>query len=240
MYNKEMRRIQQRPLRRKKTDSQIVTYVVILILLIAFLMTFGLQLILNASRSIAGFGRSGDEVSQTTSEIIVAPVLYDVPDATNSARLALSGSSSGDGVITIYVNDESVEDIAVSETEPDFETVVTLTDDSNVIYAQFKDTRNRVKDSDSYTVELVKQKPTLEITSPADGSTTEDEEITVAGSTAQSNQVKVNGQPIVMNADGSFRHQIRLKEGENILTIVASDEAGNSELEEVRITYEKP
>jgi cytoskeletal protein RodZ len=228
----------QRPLRRKKTNSQIVTYVVLLILVIAFIMTFGVQIVLNASRFIAGFGSKNDDVIQTGSEVVVAPVLYDIPDATNSAKLAISGSSSGDGTVTVFVNDEAADELNVTQDEPDFETTVQLTKNTNQIYAQFKDLKNRVKDSETYVVEYAQEKPALEISSPADGSHTEDAEITVEGKTGENDRVKVNGEPVVMNADGSFSHKITLKQGENSITIVSTDDAGNSEEAVVKVTYE--
>ncbi len=233
-----MQRTAHRPLRRQKTNSQIVTYVVLLIITVAFIMTVGLQLVLAASRFIAGFGQKSDELNHASTEVVVPPVLYDLPDATNSAKLAINGTSSGDGTVTIFVNDESVEDITVDSSNPDFKTIVNLDQNENTIYAQFKDKKNRIKDSDTYTVEYVKEKPTLVINSPADGSHTLDSEITVSGSTGQNDRLKINGDPVVLNADGSFSYRLTLSQGENTIAVASTDDAGNIQEASIKVTYE--
>lgn len=233
-----MQRAVHRPLRRQKTNSQIVTYVVLLILTVAFIMTVGLQLVLAASRFIAGFSKKSDELNHISTEVVVPPVLYDLPDATNSAQLAINGTSSGDGTITIFVNDESVEDISVDSSNPDFKTIITLDQTDNNVYAQFKDSKNRIKDSDTYSVQYIKEKPTLIIDSPADGSHTLDSEITVSGSTGQNDRLKINGKPVVLNADGTFSYRLTLDQGENTINVASTDEAGNVQESSIKVTYE--
>src|SRR3989338_3406902 len=116
-----------RPLRRNNDSARNIGYLVVLILLIAFFMTFGLQVVLRVSSFIADLGRPHEtEQNNSTQEVVVSPVLYDIPDATNSAQLAISGSSSGNGTIKIFVNDEEAENMSVNGNEPDFSAIVDL------------------------------------------------------------------------------------------------------------------
>ena len=230
-----------RNFRRKPNSSQNIAYLVILILLIAFFMTFGLKLILGVSQFIAGFSNSSDTTSQTKDDniVIVAPELYDMPDATNSAQLAIYGTSSGKGTVYIYVNDEKATEVSVDENNQDFNATIDLDKDSNQIYAEFKDENGKIKDSDTFTVRYFRERPELTIDSPADGSTSQDQEITVSGKTSSDNQVKVNGQPVVLNADGSFRQTVQLNEGDNTIFVIATDIAGNFEEKQLKVTYQK-
>lgn len=217
-------------------------YIVILVLLVIFFMTFGLQLILGASRFIAGFDSTSGSNSTGNSNdtsVIVAPELYDIPDATSSAQLDITGRTNGSGTITIYVNDVESDSFEVDEDDPDFETTVRLNNGSNSIYAEYENEKGKIKDSDEYTVIYLKDKPTLDISSPSDGATYDKNEVTISGSVGDDINVKVNGRPVVVAADGSFRTNHSLSEGDNKITIIATDIAGNTTEEELTVKYEK-
>ena len=51
--------------------------------------------------------------------------------------------------------------------------------------------------------------------------------------------VTINGIPVILYADGTFSMALALNEGENIITVVATDAAGNTATKEVRITLDR-
>ncbi|HEX8122282.1 MAG TPA: hypothetical protein VF549_13555 [Solirubrobacteraceae bacterium] len=85
--------------------------------------------------------------------------------------------------------------------------------------------------------------PTLEITSPADGSTVTTPEIDVTGRSVDSEgapTVTVNDVPATVRADGPWSARVRLHPGRNMLTITADDGAGNRHVAAVFVDYLPP
>lgn len=80
----------------------------------------------------------------------------------------------------------------------------------------------------TFTVDTVS--PTLVITSPADGLKTNVNKVTVAGTTNDATStnvtITVNGVSVPVDSDGSFSYELTLENGENTITIIATDGAG--------------
>lgn len=81
-----------------------------------------------------------------------------------------------------------------------------------------------------FTVDTVA--PALNITSPTEGLTTNNSSITVSGTTNDVTSspvtVTVNGDSVTVQSNGSFSKTVTLVEGENTITIIATDSAGKS------------
>jgi hypothetical protein len=84
-------------------------------------------------------------------------------------------------------------------------------------------------------------KPSVAITSPANGSTSDTAAATVTGTASDPGGavtgVTVNGQAATVAADGTWSKALTLAPGENTITAVASDAAGNSSSASVKVTY---
>lgn len=112
--------------------------------------------------------------------------------------------------------------------------VAGLNDGTNHI--EFGATDNDGNDSVLSSVDFVisTKAPSLNITSPGEGVITNADSITVSGTTFAGmspvfiQSLTVNGEPIQISADGSFTYEYPLTEGENVITILATDSAGNS------------
>ena len=74
--------------------------------------------------------------------------------------------------------------------------------------------------------------PTLNVTSPAEGLVTNQSSLTVTGTTndvtSKPVTVTVNGASVTVNSDGSWSKTITLTNGNNTITIVATDRAGKT------------
>ena len=107
-----------------------------------------------------------------------------------------------------------------------------LGDGSHTIYINAKDHDGNaaVQKSVQFTVDTVA--PTLNISSPADNLKTNEDTVTVSGTTndATSSPVTltINGDPVTVQSNGSFSKVVNLTEGDNIITIIATDSAGKS------------
>jgi cytoskeletal protein RodZ len=67
----------------------------------------------------------------------------------------------------------------------------------------------------------IQRKPTIEIEFPENNYETDQENITLKGTTEKENSVEVNSDKITTNSDGEFEYEIQLKMGENIIEITA-------------------
>lgn len=105
-----------------------------------------------------------------------------------------------------------------------------LGDGSHTVYIDAKDHdgNSAVQKSVKFTVDTVA--PTLNVTSPTEGLKTNEDKVTVTGTTndATSSPVKVtvNGDNVTVQENGSFSKVVTLTEGENTITIIATDSAG--------------
>lgn len=105
-----------------------------------------------------------------------------------------------------------------------------LGDGSHTVYVTAKDHDGNaaVQKSVQFTVDTVA--PTLNVTSPTEGLKTNEDTVTVSGTTndATSSPVKVtvNGDAVTVQENGSFSKVVTLTEGENTITIIATDSAG--------------
>lgn len=74
--------------------------------------------------------------------------------------------------------------------------------------------------------------PTLNVAAPTDGLVTNSKTLTVSGVTNDETSspvtLTVNGEVVTVGADGSFSSTVTLAEGENTITIVATDSAGKT------------
>ncbi len=215
-------------------------YLIILVLLILFFMTIGFRLIINASIWLSGISNDSEVANEQSddSTFFLAPELLNFPDATNSARIKVSGRGTADTTLHIYVNDEEVETLDLDEDS--FDASLQLETGENKIYLETEDTKNKKsKDSEVYTIVVITEGPTLSIDSPIDGDTVDTDSINVLGETTPGVSLRINNSPVVVAGDGSFRKNLRLKEGENKISVRAIDLAGNEEEVEITIRYER-
>jgi RHS repeat-associated protein len=93
----------------------------------------------------------------------------------------------------------------------------------------------------SVTVNLDKTQPAITITSPVDGTLSTISTVTAIGQIYDSGSLvtaTINGSPVVLQTDGSFSHPVTLVEGLNILTIRATDNAGNTAESNLSVTLQ--
>jgi len=124
---------------------------------------------------------------------------------------------------------------------------VTAVAGSNTFYAWAKDAAGNVSavKSASVTVTIAPAAdttlPTLTISALANGSYTNKVTLNVSGNASDASGIKsvtVNDQPVIVNADGSFSHALTLAAGANNITTIATDNAGNQQIDTRTVTYD--
>jgi hypothetical protein len=83
--------------------------------------------------------------------------------------------------------------------------------------------------------------PTVAISAPANGSSTDNPAVTVTGTASDPGgavtSLKVNGDVVPVASDGTWSKALTLASGENTITAVAADAAGNSSTATAKVTY---
>lgn len=179
-----------------------------------------------------------DTVSDTTT---LAPPVLNIPfESTNSANLRISGYATPKTTVKIYIDDELK---STSQTLDDgtFQTnSLALNLGTNNIYGKVSDEKNH-QSLPSKTIKLTynSDKPKLDLNGPADNTQIKggDKKVTVSGSTDPDDSISVNGTTVIVNSDGSFSTTVNLNDGDNNLTVTATNSFGNITTVSRKVNY---
>ena len=169
------------------------------------------------------------------------PTFNPVSPYTKNSTVTITGFAEPAAEITLYINGiEKSKATTEAGGTFSFSGVVLPTEGKNVITATATDRASNVSQkSAELIVTLDKKPPTLTITKPKDGQAFSgtDTQIHVEGKTEAGTTVKVNEIQATVLADGIFKSTLVAKEGDNKITVVATDKAGNEKKVELSITY---
>ncbi len=224
--------------RREKNRLVYATFGIIA--LIVFLALFGLKILVGFSLLVDRI-RGGSPQTTQTESILVPPVLNPLPDAINTNELTVTGNGQEGMTLVLYVNGSEVKKMTIEESG-NFSIPLKLSDGSNSISAKIIDDKGNASAlSAVYTVNVKKSAPTLEVSEPNDGDKISGEKNTVlvAGRTEEGTKVTINGRLAILGSDASFHMNVQLSEGDNTITVIATDLAGNQTLVERKVTYQK-
>src|SRR3990172_11991503 len=100
----------------KKTKKTIVLSIIGIIIILFLLFKFGIEMLVNFSLFLSG-GKGGQNLSKTATHMnfIAPPILNPLPNATNSARIVISGKASNGQTIYLYINNKNTNEILVDE-----------------------------------------------------------------------------------------------------------------------------
>lgn len=225
----------------KQFAVKTLLFIVLFISFIIFLATVGFRLIISGSLFINQLANSGSgNVSEIKNKRTLTSLLIDPPPtATASSHLVVSGSTVNFDIVEIYLNGEKVTDSFVTG-DTFTEEISGLEKGENSLYFIAKSkTASDTKKSSLFTVIYKSEKPKLELSEPSDNSKTNKQEIKIAGKTDKETYIKVNGSPVVVDAQGGFQTLVRLQDGENTVTVIAEDIVGNAEQKSIKVTYSK-
>ncbi|TMU86636.1 DUF1416 domain-containing protein [Bacillus sp. BHET2] len=176
-------------------------------------------------------------IRATVNYEVTSPVITSPKDGsfTNKESVIVEGTSAPTTTVHLFNGEEEV---ATAETMEDgtFSADVSLHDGENALTAKAATEQGMTGPSDTVTVTLDQAKPEIAITSPEDDMKTNREAVTVKGTVTDENLawVKVNGEKASVS-EGEFSHRILLNEGENVISVVAKDKAGNKKKQSVTV-----
>lgn len=209
-----------------------------IVLVIFAVFKIGLPLLIQASLFIGNFSQT-PETKKENPPFLQAPSLSPLPNATNSATIKLTGLTTPEKEVEIFVNNELATKIIADE-DGKFEIPdLKLLNGENILKARMIDDDQKSEFSESLTVIFNNKPPTLEITSPEPNQAfgKDQNKIEVKGKTDPDNQVMINDFRAIVDSNGNFSYFLKLSEGENKIQIKARDLAGNEIQAERKVTF---
>ncbi|OHB25365.1 MAG: hypothetical protein A2X79_06020 [Desulfuromonadaceae bacterium GWB2_53_15] len=180
-----------------------------------------------------------------------APVVsFTLPATATSLTVPVSSLSATDNVaVTGYLVNKSATPPAASATgwTATAPASVIAVAGSNTFYAWAKDAAGNVSAVKSASVTVTTAPatdttlPALTISSLANGSYTNKVTLNVSGHASDAGGIKsvtVNNQAVTVNADGSFSFALTLVAGANTIKTIATDNAGNQQVDTRTVTYD--
>lgn len=222
----------------KHLTRRIVTLGFLSAALIVFLLTLGIPILGKFADLLETISKR--EALEIKDKVLRPPILDDLPQATNSAKLKISGFADEAKSVDVYLGEDKAGETKVSDSRFSFEEL-TLRKGTNEISARSVFEDGKTSDVSSKTqVVFDNEEPSLTVEGPSDGQTFFGENrIKVSGKTDSDAQVTANGFLAVVMADGKFEVIISLSEGENTIEIKATDLAGNTKVEKRKVNFRK-
>ena len=221
----------------QKTKRNLLLSVLGIILILLLVFKFGLPALINLSLWLSG-SKSEEQLENKNPSFIAPPILNSFPIATSSADITISGISSKDQAIKLYINDNLVDETKTKE-DGTFSFKKELAVGENTIKA-----KTMVKDKESefskpIIIVFKSAPPSLSLNSPTDAQSFSKDQnlVEVKGTTDSDVRVTVNGFWAITDDSGEFSYRLLLQNGENKVKIIATDMAGNKTEKEIKEIY---
>ena len=239
MTNYSLTRLEKRT--RKQQLQQTVLWLLLTIALIGALLYWGVPLFIKFA-GWYGDWRSGETPTLPDDTVPPAPPRLILSyTATNSAQLQLQGFTEPGASVEVFINDQQVKALSADNSGQFLASDITLEKGFNYIYATAIDqTNNKSAPSKKELVTFDDQAPELTLESPHEGDKfygSTQQRLTVKGSAEPQAQVIINSRSVIVDQLGKFSLPYTLQEGEQTLTIIAKDEAGNETKKEIKVTF---
>lgn len=239
-YYAKMQLIMQSRLERKsdrRSRQQILLFLGGTIVLIGVFFYFGVPALFQLASTISGFGKK-EEIRREKS-VLNSPELIAEYEATKSASIDVRGTADSKAKVELMRNNISL-GLETANREGEFIfTDVGLEKGKNVFVAKaVLVTGEESEPSESYTVFYSKEGPKLELGNK-DGDKVSDNPYSFNGKVDPvSATVKVNGNLAIVDGQGNFSYYMTLGNGDNKITVVATDQAGNETKQELTLKHE--
>lgn len=224
----------------RQTEKTMILSIIGIVIILFLLLKFGIPVLSNISAFLSGHSAEDAVLSQEKKDIYVAPPVMDpLFDATSSASIKVSGSAAKDQTVVLFVNGDEKEEVKAKDDGSFVFRSVKLKKGENLIETKATEGKSESDFSEGITVVYKTEPPKLEVSSPSDGQTfsKDDNSTKVSGKTDPNVKVTVNDFWAVIDDEGNFSYTLPLKDGENTILIVATDQAGNKTEQQRKVTY---
>ena len=203
------------------------------------LLFFGLPSVAKFAAFLSDLRGSTQPVDKNDTTPPAPPRLGQLPEATNKTEIEINGTTEEVANVILSLNGKEEEIVADSEGK--FVFSFPLKDGENLISAKAKDRAgNESQESKVYSVTFDDEKPDLEISSPADGTSffgEKQRQVTVQGKTEVGVTLTINDRIVKVEEDGSFTFLTTLGEGANSFNLKSTDKAGNQTEKTISVNF---
>lgn len=216
--------------------KRVITLSVVTIALSIFMLTLGIPLLGKFADWLDVVFKNDDQENQA---MPLPPTLNELPVATNSSKLKVSGFAGEGKKVDIYVNDDKKASTNIADNSFEYENLTLVIGENKISVKAILDGLES-DFSQTRTVTYDKEEPKLEIKSPSDGQTFYgDNRVRVEGTTDRDAQVFAGGFLASIDFEGNFEVFVPVAEGESEIDIKAVDPAGNTRVEKRKVTFRK-
>lgn len=208
--------------------------------IIALVALFGVKALISFSMFVERLKGSSPTPATQNQAIILPPTLDPPPEATNTATISITGKGQPNLSLIVYLNDAQFKKLSVPTDGNFVINAISLSDGANTISAKLTDDKGITSDlSNVVSVSYASKPPKLDVGAPADNANVSGDPntVTVSGATDDNVTVTINDRLVVVKSDNSFTYDYPLNDGDNILTIIATDAAGNQTKVTRKVTY---
>lgn len=171
-----------------------------------------------------------------------SPQINTLPEATSSAKVALSGYAEAGSEVVLTSDDVAIQKTIADASGSFLLSNIQLQKGTNSFrLTSIDQAGNESAPTPLIQIDYDDEKPKLTLSEPKDGQEffgSSERLITIAGETDEDSQVTFNNRSLVVDSSGSFTTSHELQEGENQLEITATDKAGNTTTTIVKVSYQ--
>ncbi len=220
----------------KKSKRNLLLSILGIIFILFLMFKVGIPLLANLALMLSN--NKPIETQTKTASIVPVPQLDPLPEATNSAKLKLTGKTQPSDSVDLFVND-SVYDKTDADKNGNFSFDVILNHGDNKIYVKGKEGNDQSDPSDTFDIIFKDTPPSLTLNSPSDGQQFSKDQNTanVVGKTDSDVKVTVNGFWAIVDQNNNFSYPLPLQNGDNQIKVVATDNAGNKIEKDITVKY---
>lgn len=223
----------------KKEKRRLTLAIIGILAIVGLLLIFGVKVLIGFSVFVENIRGTGPTPTPSAS-IVLPPTLNSSYEATNSATISLTGSAQPKMTLIVYLNNDQFSKQVVPDDGTFTIEDIPLREGVNTISAKTQNNKDTMSDlSNVVSISYIAKPPALNVDNPQDNTTVtgDPNTVTVSGSTDDNVTITINDRVVVVKSDNTFSYDFPLNDGDNVLTIVATDAAGNQTKIEKKVTY---
>lgn len=228
--------------KQRKNKYRLLLTIIIIIFLSYFVFVWFLPTLIGGLSFLNDLKPKNATPLNVADNNVLAPPVFNIPfEATNTAIISVKGYTAPSLKVAVYLDDQLIETVQ-SQTDGSFQTDLPLVIGTNNLYGKtLNEQGEKSLPSKNIQIFYIVEKPVINLQNPSDNQEIKggDKKVTVSGtvSPAEKISLEVNGSKIIVNSDGSFNKIYPLTEGDNQITVTATDRAGNSSSLNRLVTY---
>lgn len=225
----------------RKTKKLLIRNIILGIIIIYGVFFWGLPALVGGLSFLHRSPSSSKATTSPVEDISVAPPVLNIPyEATNTATIKISGYTTPNSKVELYVNGD-LKTKANAGSDGNFQTDdIALVLGTNNIYGKTIDSANKTSlPSKSIQLTYSNEQPKLDLSSPGDNTQVKggDKKVNVSGNTDPSNTVSINGTITVVDSQGHFSYDAPLNDGDNTITVSVTNSVGNTTQIQRKVNY---